>query len=85
VNILEIGKLIAGLKLLWEKISKDKLYLVQLIGAAVLVIVNYAVGPFLADEVVLGIGAALVVPDVLWKLIVNLGKKVAEFVRERRE
>ncbi|MDD3492414.1 MAG: hypothetical protein PHZ19_02810 [Candidatus Thermoplasmatota archaeon] len=85
MNVLDIGKLISGLKLLWDKIKKDKLYLVQLVGAILLVLLNYTLGPFLSDEIILGIGAALVVPDILWKAIVGLAKKLAGSSKEKKE
>ena len=83
MNIIDLSKLVIGLKLLWEKIKKDRMYLVQLIGAVLLVAINYLAGPFLADELLIGIGAALVVPEPLWRLMVVLAKKLGEQIKRK--
>lgn len=64
---------------LWEfvrNLISDTQYLLQVLAAVGIVVLNYAFGPFLADEIVLTIGLSLAVPEALWELIVALAQKL---------
>lgn len=73
-----------AIRALIQKIKENKVYAFQFFGAVVFVLVNYLAGPFISNEAVLGIGAALVVPEPLWKALISVLQRLVEAVKERR-
>ncbi len=81
---MEILKVLFWVKDLWRKVAKDRVYQIQLAGAVLLVLINYTAGPFLSDEVIIGIGTALAIPEPLWQLLVIFAQKVRSWVRKEK-